>query len=175
MFTYKLSGGVFAFALAVNTSSLLAGPDLGEKATPEQVAAVDISIPPDGANLPMGSGTSDDGKLVYESKCMRCHGVEAASGEGLADPLVGGIGSLTSEAPKKTVGSFWPYATTLFDYIRRAMPLDAPMTLTDDEVYALSAYILQLNGIIEADAVMSTETLPKVAMPNRDGFENVSE
>jgi len=175
MFTYKLSGWVFASVLIVNATLVFAGPDLGQKATPEQVAAVDISITPDGTNLPMGSGTSAVGKLVYESKCKYCHGVEAAGGEGLADPLVGGIGSLASEVPWKTVGSYWPYPTTLFDYIRRAMPLDAPMTLTDDEVYAVSAYILQINGIIEANVIVDAETLPNVAMPNRDGFESVLE
>ncbi|MEJ2239816.1 MAG: cytochrome c [Gemmatimonadales bacterium] len=132
---------------------------------------MDISIAPDGANLPSGSGTPAAGKIVYEMNCMRCHGAEAASGEKLADPLVGGIGSLSGAAPKKTVGSFWPYATTLFDYTRRAMPLDAPMSLTDDEVYAVTAYILSLNGIIESDAVMNAQTLPKVEMPNRNGFE----
>ncbi len=155
--------------------ALAAGPALGQKATPEQVAAVDISVAPDGATLPPGSGTPAAGKLVYEASCARCHGAEAAGGkdaEGnrLADPLVGGIGTLSAAAPKKTVGSFWPHATTLFDYTRRAMPLDAPMSLTDSEVYAVTAYILSLNGIIESDAVMDAQTLPKVEMPNRGGF-----
>ncbi len=158
--------------------ALAAGPSLGQRATPEQVAAVDISVAPDGATLPPGSGTPAAGETVYQAKCMRCHGAGAAGGKdadgnSLADPLVGGIGSLTSAAPTKTVGSFWPYATTLFDYTRRAMPLDAPMSLTDGEVYAVTAYILSLNGIIEGDAVMNAQTLPKVEMPNRNGFESV--
>ena len=174
MFTYKFRSWMFASAITVNPCWVSAGPDLGEKATPNKVAAADISIPPDGTNLPAGGGTSAVGELIYQSNCLRCHGIDAVSGEGLADPLAGGIGSLASAAPKKTVGSYWPYATTLFDYIRRAMPLDAPMTLTDNEAYAVSAYILQLNGIIELDAIMNAETLPKVIMPNRDGFKRIS-
>lgn len=166
---------VFAATIATMSSLAVGGPDLGEKASPDAVAAMDISITPDGTNLPPGSGTPADGKAVYEAKCLRCHGAEAAGGENLADGLVGGIGTLSSDAPTKTVGSYWPYATTLFDYVRRAMPLDAPMSLTNDEVYAVSAYILQLNGIIEADALMDATTLPEVVMPNRDGFISVME
>lgn len=150
--------------------AIAAGPGLGREAPPEQVAAMDISVAPDGATLPPGSGTSADGKAVYEMKCMQCHGEGAAGGEKLADPLVGGMGSLATAVPNKTVGSYWPYATTLFDYTRRAMPLNAPMTLSDDEVYAVTAYILSLNGIVEQDAVLNADTLPKVVMPNRDGF-----
>ena len=134
------------------------------------LAAWDISIDPTGATLPEGSGDAVAGAAVYTAKCESCHGAGASGGEGLADPLVGGIDTLTSDAPVKTVGSFWPYATTLFDYTRRAMPLDAPMTLSDDEVYAVSAYILSLNGIIGETDEMNAQTLPKVQMPNRDGF-----
>lgn len=175
MSTSKLLPWVFITAIAVGASPVKADPDLGRKVTPEEVAAVDISITPAGVNLPPGSGTPTEGAVVYKNKCMRCHGPEGKGGEGLADPLVGGIGSLTSEAPKKTVGSYWPYATTLFDYTRRAMPLDAPLSLTNDDVYAVSAYILHLNGIISEDAVMDAETLPEVKMPNRDGFVQVLE
>ena len=109
------------------------------------------------------------GETVYAEKCVACHGENGAGKPN--DQLVGGRGSLSGDqAPVKTVGSFWPYATTLFDYVRRAMPLNAPKSLSDDEVYAVSAYILQLNGIIgEADA-MDAQTLPQVRMPNRDGF-----
>lgn len=148
----------------------LAGPDLGQDATPEEIAAWDISIAPDGITLPLGGGSAQDGAAVYESKCLSCHGEDGASGEGLADPLVGGIGSLATREPKKTVGSYWPHATTLFDYVRRAMPFDAPMSLTDDEVYAVSAYILALNGIIRETDRMDADTLPAVEMPNKDGF-----
>lgn len=175
MSTCKPTPWVFFTTIAVSALPAIAGPDLGRKMPPEEVAAMDISITPTGTNLPPGNGTPAEGKVVYEEKCMRCHGPEAAGGEGSADPLVGGIGSLSSEAPKKTVGSYWPYATTLFDYTRRAMPLDAPMSLTNDDVYAVSAYILHLNGIIEADAVVNAQSLPKVEMPNRDGFVKVLE
>lgn len=107
---------------------------------------------------------------MYAAKCASCHGADGKSGKGLADAVVGGIGSLTSAQPVKTVGSFWPYATTLFDYTRRAMPLDAPQSLSDDEVYAVSAYILKLNGIIGDNDKMNAQTLPQVKMPNRAGF-----
>ena len=109
---------------------------------------------------------------MYASKCESCHG---ASGAGKpADPLVGGQGTLASDNPVRTVGSYWPYATTLFDYVRRAMPTNAPKSLTDSEVYAVTAYVLQLNGVIPQDAVMSAQTLPQVKMPNRDGFIDYS-
>ncbi len=160
-------------ALLVGTSAL-AGPDLGQEASPEEVAAWDISVAPDGATLPPGGGNAQEGAAVYEAKCLSCHGEEGASGEGLADPLVDGIGSLTSEQPMKTVGSFWPYATTLFDYVRRAMPYEAPMSLTNDEVYAVSAYILARNGIIGETDRMDATTLPAVEMPNKDGFMDYS-
>ncbi len=145
------------------------GPDLGRSATPEEIAVWDISIGPDGTGLPPGSGTPERGEAVYAAKCLACHG---ARGSGKPnDQLVGGLGTLTGDQPPlKTVGSFWPYATTLFDYVRRAMPLNAPRSLSDGEVYAVAAYILQLNGIIGDSDVMNAETLPKVGMPNRDGF-----
>ena len=123
------------------------GPDLGVEATPEEVAEWDISIQPDGEGLPPGSGTASDGAPVYTLHCFSCHGAEG-SGQ-FNDVLVGGHGTLKGPAPRKTVGSFWPYATTVFDYIRRAMPYQQPQSLSDDEVYALTAYLLFLNGIIE--------------------------
>ena len=175
MSTHKPTQWLLITTMAVGSLPAYAGPNLGETAAPEKIAAMDISVTPDGENLPPGSGTTTEGEAVYQSNCLRCHGPEGGGGENLADPLVGGIGSLTTESPVKTVGSFWPYATTLFDYIRRAMPLDVPMSLTDDQVYAVSAYILQLNGIVEPDAVMNAESLPAVVMPNRDGFVSVME
>lgn len=156
--------------IVATNAAALAGPDLGQDATAEEIAAWDISIAPDGATLPPGTGNARDGVEVYESKCLSCHGEAGAGGEGLADPLVGGIGSLASEKPVKTVGSYWPHATTLFDYVRRAMPYDSPMSLTDDEVYAVTAYILARNGIIDESKQMDADTLPAVQMPNRDGF-----
>jgi cytochrome c len=145
------------------------GPNLGRAATPDEIAAWDISVGPDGAGLPPGRGTPKEGEAVYAAKCIACHGEKGAGKPN--DALAGGIGTLAGEAPPvKTVGSFWPYATTLFDYVRRAMPYPEPKSLSDAEVYAVAAYILHLNGIIGADDAMDAETLPKVRMPNRDGF-----
>jgi S-disulfanyl-L-cysteine oxidoreductase SoxD len=143
-------------------------PALGAAASAEEIARFDISIPPSGAGLPAGGGTARQGAAVYLAKCQSCHGERGAGKP--ADPLAGGIGTLASGKPVRTVGSYWPYSTTLFDYVRRAMPLDKPLSLTDDEVYAVSAYVLYLNGIVVEDAPMNAKTLPLVTMPNRDGF-----
>ena len=140
----------------------------GSPATPEQIAGWDIDIAPDGAGLPAGSGSVAQGKALYDLLAAECHGPKGEGGAG--PPLVGGIGSLGDDAPVKTVGSFWPFATTLYDYIHRAMPPDNPQSLTPDELYALCAYILYLNGIIPEDAVMDAQTLPQVVMPNHAGF-----
>jgi cytochrome c len=156
-------------AVALSTSAVAAeAPSLGRVATPEEIARVDISIAPDGRNLPPGSGSVAQGANVYAAKCLACHG-EAGAG-GPMDRLTGGIGTLTSARPVKTVASYWPYATTVFDYVRRAMPTSAPQSLTNDEVYAVIAYILSIDGIVPKDAVMDARTLPLVRMPNRDGF-----
>ncbi len=144
------------------------GPKLGRAATPAEVAGWDISILPDGSGLPPGSGTSAAGAAVYAEKCQYCHGEKGAGQPN--DRLVGGHGTLASRTPVRTVGSYWPYATTVFDYVRRAMPYTNPRTLTADEVYAVTAYLLHLNGIIGERDTMSAATLPKVKMPNRDNF-----
>jgi cytochrome c len=141
---------------------------VGRRPTAEEAKSWDISIMRDGTNLPPGSGTPAQGADLYERRCQRCHGAKAEGGD--AEPLVGGQGSLATAKPLKTVGSYWPYSTTLFDYIRRAMPFNQPGILTDDQVYAATAFILRLNGIIGESDVMSAETLPKVQMPNREGF-----
>ena len=144
------------------------GPGLGREATPAEVAAWDVSIPPDGTGLPPGRGTPAQGAVIYAQKCQNCHG-EKGGGQP-NDRLVGGQGTLASKAPVRTIGSFWPYATTLFDYVRRAMPYTQSHSLTDDEVYAVTAYLLHLNGIIAELSVMDAVTLPKVRMPNRENF-----
>ena len=143
-------------------------PNLGRPATPAEIAGWDISIPPDGTGLPPGSGTPDQGAVVYTQQCQACHGEHGAGKPN--DPLVGGQGTLTSPSPVRTIGSYWPYATTVFDYVRRAMPYTQSHSLTNEEVYAVTAYLLHLNGIIGAQDVMNAQTLPQVQMPNRNKF-----
>jgi cytochrome c len=143
---------------------------IGKPVSEREIAGWNIDVTPDGKGLPIGSGTVAQGKQVYDAQCAACHG---AKGEGKpADRLVGGKGTLASSRPVKTIGSFWPYATTVYDYINRAMPYPNPQSLTPDQVYAVTAYLLHLNGIVGADAVMDMATLPKVQMPNRAGFTN---
>ncbi len=154
----------------VSSAAAQEGPNLGAPATPEQVAGWDESVGPDGATLPAGSGTAAAGKIVYDAKCLACHGAEGAGRPN--DQLVGGQGTLKEAAPIRTIGSYWPYATTVFDYIRRAMPYVTPHSLTPDETYAVTAYLLALNGVIPQDAVMDATTLPKVVMPNRASFDS---
>jgi mono/diheme cytochrome c family protein len=173
MSTFERAGviAIVAAALAACASLQPAPgkpPAFGAAVSAEEIARFDISIPPSGAGLPKGGGSARQGQQVYEQKCMACHGAKGAGKP--ADVLVGGAGSLASKTPLRTVGSYWPYATTLFDYVRRAMPITNPLSLSDDEVYAVSAYVLFLNGIVGEDAAMNAQTLPAVKMPNRDGF-----
>ena len=158
-------GSGFAFAAE--------SPNLGVVATPEEIAAWDISIGPDGAGLPPGSGTPQQGEAVYIAKCLACHGEKGAGKPN--DQLVGGRGTLAGDKPPvKTVGSFWPYATTVFDFVRRAMPYNESKSLTNDELYSVVAYLLNLNGIIAENDTIDAKTLPQVKMPNRDGFVTFS-
>lgn len=141
---------------------------LGRPATAAEIAAWDIDVAPDGRNLPAGQGSVARGREVYDAQCASCHG---AKGEGgLGDKLAGGVGTLATAKPVKTVGSYWPYATTLFDYIRRAMPLTAPQSLSNDDVYAVSGYVLYLNGLLPETATLDAKGLLAVRMPNHDGF-----
>jgi hypothetical protein len=160
---------VLVVALAFHASAAMAAdaPHFGQPISPADAAAWDISIGPDGVGLPPGSGTPAQGAVVYAQKCAVCHGDK---GEGKINArLVGG--QITGDGPVvKTVGSYWPYATTLFDFVRRAMPWNEPKSLTNDEVYAVSAYVLRMNNIIGENDVMDAKTLPQVKMPNRDGF-----
>ena len=163
--SYLAIGSGFSFAVE--------SPNLGVVATPEEVAAWDISIGPNGTGLPSGSGTAKQGEAVYVAKCLACHGERGAGKPN--DQLVGGIGTLVGDKPPvKTVGSFWPYATTVFDYVRRAMPYNESKSLTNDELYGVVAYLLNLNGIIAENDTIDAKTLPQVKMPNRDGFVTFS-
>ena len=165
--TFGLCSIVVAFALQAGAAVAADAPHFGQPISPAEAAAWDISVGPDGAGLPPGSGTPAQGAVVYAEKCAACHGDK---GEGKTNArLVGG--QIKGDGPVvKTVGSYWPYATTLFDFTRRAMPWTATKSLTNDEVYAVTAHILRLNGIIGDNDVIDAKTLPQVKMPNRDGF-----
>lgn len=158
------------FGLVVLTGPASGGgaPRLGEPVSADIVAKWDTTIFPDGRGLPAGKGSAKTGRGIYDEACSSCHGPEGR-GE-TAEELVGSEPPLTDPDAAQTVGSYWPYATTLFDYIRRAMPMDKPGSLSDDDVYAVSAYLLMLNGIVGEDVEMNATTLPAIRMPNRDGF-----
>jgi mono/diheme cytochrome c family protein len=146
---------------------------IGRAATPAEIAALDIDVGPDGVGLPAGRGTSADGAPTFAARCASCHGKSGR--EGPNDVLVGRLPGdafpfATDPRAPKTIGSYWPYATTVFDYIRRAMPPDKPGSLRDDEVYGLVAYLLALNELIPADTVIDAASLPKVKMPARQHF-----
>ena len=143
---------------------------LAESPSAGTIAAAAITVYPDGTGLPAGQGTARAGRMVYERQCRACHG--ASGTEGPNDALAGGAGSLASATPLRTVNSFWPHATTLFDYVRRAMPYTAPGSLSNDELYAVTAYVLSLDGIVTEDQVINADSLPGIAMPNADGFDS---
>lgn len=145
-------------------------PALGQAASPGMLAAWSTTIFPDGRGLPAGRGSVAEGARLYRERCMACHGEAGRGGSG--GHLVG-RGPLTGPDPDQTVGSYWPYATTVFDFIRRAMPMDKPATLSADETYALTAYLLHLNSIVAETAALDATTLPAVRMPNRDGFARI--
>jgi S-disulfanyl-L-cysteine oxidoreductase SoxD len=158
---------VVATLVASVTSSAHAY-DFGRAATSAEIKLWDIDVRPDGKGLPEGSGTVASRRSVYEESCEVCHGPKGQGG--IKDRLAGGQGSLATESPVKTVGSYWPYATTLFDYVHRAMPYQAPGSLSIDDTYAVAAYILNLNGILPSDGKLDKNSLPAIKMPNRDGF-----
>lgn len=140
----------------------------GKAATADEIAGWDIDVRADGKGLPEGSGSVEDGQRIYDAKCAACHGTFGESNSYLQ--IAGGVGTLRSDQPLRTTGSKLNYAPTLWDYIRRSMPFTAPQTLTNDEVYALTAYVLNLNDIVPAGTVLDRTTLPRIRMPNRDGF-----
>ncbi len=160
-----LVGAAVSFALTTLARAADNGPlGIGHVASPSQIAGWDIDVRADGQGLPAGYGSVREGEKIFAETCAACHG---AKGEGKpADRLVGGFGTLATSKPVQTVGSYWPYASTLFDYIRRAMPFNSPQSLTADQVYAVSAYILYLNNIVTEDTVLDATSLPRVEMPN---------
>ena len=169
MCTRRSACAAILAASAIYTSGVFAqSPNLGQRTSEADVAAWDISILPDGTGLPPGSGTPEQGAQIFAAKCALCHGPEAKGGTNAG--LVGGAPLTNGIDTAKTIANFWPFATTLFDFTRRAMPWQQPRSLTNDEVYALTAYILSLNKIIGPTDVMNAQSLPKVRMPNRDGF-----
>jgi S-disulfanyl-L-cysteine oxidoreductase SoxD len=177
MFMRNIYLGVTCLGLALAPLGALAQEQthygFGSPATPGDLAKF-VSVQPDGRGLPAGSGDAAKGKEIYASTCAACHGdkLQGNPAKGIGgDKLLGGRGTLASKAPVKTVESYWPYATTLFDYVKRAMPFNAPGSLSDDDVYSVVAYILSDAKIIKPGETMNASTLPKVAMPNRDGFE----
>ena len=159
-------------ALATRGALALEAPHLGQPATSDQIAAYDIDVSPDGSGLPPGSGTPKQGEAVYAEKCQGCHGEKGVNGMPGALALAGGQGTIgkIDVKPLRTIGSYWPYATSVFAYIRRAMPYYDTKTLSNDELYAVTAYLLQLNKIIGENDTMNAQTLPKVVMPWRDHF-----
>jgi cytochrome c len=161
---FKLAGTLFACSMAFAQS----GP--GRPATEAEIKARDLTVLPTGAGLPKGRGDAKHGQAIFKEKCEVCHNEKGEGRENQYPALVGGVGSLSGASPVKTVGSYWPYATTLFDYVRRAMPYDHPRSLSADDVYSVSAFVLYLNGIVKETEELNEKTLPQVKMPNRDGF-----
>jgi mono/diheme cytochrome c family protein len=168
MFTFR-AGILLAAALCLISGVCEAQhPNLGRPLSPEEISKLDLTVAPDGDGLPPGSGSVSAGAKVYAEKCQSCHGAKGQGGP--QDQLTGGVGTIASAKPVKTPVSYWPSATTIFDYVRRAMPLQTPQSLTDDEVYAVTAYLLSIDKIVPEDAVLDAKSLPQVKMPNRDGF-----
>jgi cytochrome c len=155
-------------AIAAHAGGRPQSPHLGTPMSKAEVAKWDLTVFPDGRGLPPGHGTAKDGRAIYLQKCASCHGDE---GQGAtAEDLVSGPQPPTADNPSKAIGSYWPYATTIFDFIRRTMPPAAPGSLSSDEIYALTAYLLAANKIIAESDEMNALSLPKIKMPNRDGF-----
>jgi mono/diheme cytochrome c family protein len=171
-FSSRLAAGIVLLTATASLAQTPSYSNVGRAATKEEIQAWDISVGPDGKGLPPGQGTAKDGAPIFAAKCAVCHG---PNGEGakIGPRVVGGIAdteTLTTLKPVRTVGGYWPYATTVYDFINRAMPRGQSGTLTANEVYALTAFILAKSNIIKEDDVLDAKTLPKVQMPNRNGF-----
>lgn len=170
MFTRSALAALWCSALITHAAAADA-PKLGTPLSPAEAAAWDITIFPDGRGLPLGRGTAKDGRVLYDAQCASCHG--AGGRGGTAEELAGSTSPLNGPDPDKTIGTYWPYATTIFDMTKRSMPMGAPGSLTDDQVYAVTAYLLFANKIIPEDFEINRESLPNVKMPNRDGFDRI--
>jgi len=171
MFKRLVSPCLAGLLLAGAASALSAtpgAPGLGAPLTPAVLAGIELTVLPTGEGLPSGEGSVTEGAALYQQHCQACHGAEGQGG--MNGDLVGGVGSLATAAPKKTVTSYWPYATIAFDYIRRAMPYTAPGSLSADEVYAIVAYLLAQDGVVAKDAVLDADRLAAMKMPNAEGF-----
>ncbi len=144
--------------------------NLGRPATPAEIQTADITVLPDGTGLPVGHGNAVAGEVIYKSRCAVCHGPKGEGRKNEYPALVGGKGTLATPKPVKTVGSYWPYTTTVWDHINRAMPFNTPRILPPNDVYSVTAFILYLNGIVTRDQQLTEKTMPKIVMPNRDGF-----
>lgn len=164
-----LAGILFGWAAGLAFAQYDGPYNFGVAPTKEELSRF-FAIGPDGHGLPPGKGTYEEGKRVYMAKCVACHGDKLQGVPGAGDTLIGGRGTLATSKALKTVESYWPYATTVFDYVKRAMPFNAPGSLTDDEVYAVTDYILTEAHVIKKTQVMDAKTLPRVEMPNRNGF-----
>lgn len=163
-----LSAGIVWAGSAPDRQEPMHGYGLGRPATEQEVRAWNIDVAPTGEGLPAGQGTAKQGAVLFAARCAACHGPTGQ--EGPMDRLVGGVGTLASPHPIKTIGSYWPYATTLYDYVHRAMPFSDPQSLSPDETYSLVAWLLYRNGILAEDAVLDARSLPEISMPNRRGF-----
>ncbi len=184
MFMHRWPGFLLFVLLYLHTASSLSQtsqsqpalsqhlkPSLGVAPDAEIINDWDITVFPDGTGLPDGSGNAERGSALYKLHCLSCHGPD---GQGaLAEELAGGEGTLTDRYPDKTIGLYWPYATTVFDVIRRSMPLHAPGSLSNNETYSLTAYLLSINGIIDSALTVDAKTLPEILMPNRHGFKSI--
>jgi cytochrome c len=167
---HKTAAGL-SLALCISGAAFAQSPGLGKPISEPDIATWDIAVLPDGTNLPAGSGTPAQGAKIYAEKCVACH-AEGGKGGGApgASALVGGAPLTNGIDTVKTIANYYAYATTVFDYVRRAMPYTMPRSLTDNEAYALTAYILALNKLIGEDQVMDAKSLPQVKMPNRDNY-----
>lgn len=166
----KFRNALLACALLAAAPALAGDLGVGRPVLPDEIAAWDHDVRPDGKGLPVGHGTVKQGEALFQERCASCHG-EFGEGAGRWPELAGGQGSLTSDRPLKTVGSFWPYASTIYDYVRRAMPFGNGQSLTADETYALTAYILNLNDVVkDENFTLSDRNFTTIRLPNQAAF-----